>query len=109
YPYSTSIIFPLAEIIYDNTGNLEEPEQLILKAFKYFPYDNMTLEALIKIYGLKEDMKKYAHYSYVAGIRKHSTQKLRNAEVAYFYIKELDNMKLARKKIDELENRSNVQ
>lgn len=94
YPYSTRITFPLCQLIYMKTGNLDEVESFSLTTFKYFPYDTFTLLYLIKIYMLKKDNEKYAFYSYAYGLRHHSIESLQAAKNTYLM---LDKSEVAKK------------
>ncbi len=94
YPYSTRITFPLCQLIYMKTGNLDEVEKLSLLSYKYFPYDTFTLLYLIKLYMLKNDHEKYAFFSYAYGLRHHSIQSLEIAQNLYL---SLNKSELAKK------------
>lgn len=104
-PYLTRITFPLCQLIYIRTGDLNEVEKLSLRAFGYFPYDTYTLLFLIKLYKLKGNTEKFAFYSYIYGIRHHSIEFLQNAENLYISLNNKDMAIKARKRIFLLEKK----
>ncbi len=99
HPYSTKIIYPLCDLIQIKYGDLNQIEELTLKAFKYFPYDSFTLLVLTKVYSLKGDLEKFAHYSYIFGLRNHSIEDLTNAYNAYIKLNEPEKANKVKEKI----------
>ena len=83
FPHSPRIIFPLCDLIYIKNRDLSTMENLSLHLFKYYPYDSFTLFSLVKIYREKRDLKDYAHFAYILGLRRHSVPDLKNAQQAY--------------------------
>lgn len=103
YPYSTRITFPLCQLIYMKTGNLDEVESFSLTTFKYFPYDTFTLLYLIKIYMLKKNSKQYAFYSYAYGLRHHSIESLQAAKNTYLMLDKPETAKKIEREIQFLQ------
>jgi tetratricopeptide (TPR) repeat protein len=102
-PYSTRIIFPLCDLIYTKNKNLDEIENLTLKAFKYFPYDTYTLLAITKLYELKKEPVKFAYFSHIYGIRHHSVSDLRNAVAVFKALNKNNDAQNAEKRLNEIE------
>ncbi len=102
YPLSTRIIYPLCDLIQAKYNDLNEIELLALKAFRYYPYDSFTLFILSKIYELKKDIKNFARFSYLYGLRSHSLVSFDNAYKGYQAINDKQNAFKAREKIEKL-------
>ena len=102
-PYSTKIIFPLCDLIQINNKNSSEIEKLMLKAVYYFPYDTYTLYRLTKFYRQKSNLKAFAYYSYIYGLRHHSIQDLISAERVYLHLGNKESSRMAREGIKGLE------
>ena len=105
YPYSTRITFPLCQLIYIKTGELAEVEELSLQSFKYFPYDMFTLLYLIKLYKLKGDNERFAFYSYIYGLRRHSVDFLENARNIYLALNKSEIAERIEHRIIELKSK----
>lgn len=101
-PFAIRIIYPLCDLIQIKYGNLNEIEKYTLKAFQYFPYDTFTLLVLTKIYKLKGDLEKYAHFSYAYGLRHHSIEDLNNAKSIYLTLNNTDKVKKIEGRIKDL-------
>lgn len=106
-PFAIRIIYPLCDLIQMKYGNLNEIENLTLKTHEYFPYDTFTLLVLTKIYKLKGDLGKYAHFSYAYGLRHHSIEDLNNAKSIYLTLNNTDKVKKIEVRIIDLEKKLN--
>lgn len=73
---SSVILVILAELYKTKYNDFKTAEKYLLKAFKYFPYNVQTLNALQVLYQQTGDMKNYVEYSYLYGIRTHSQKNL---------------------------------
>ena len=102
YPLSTRIIYPLCDLIQAKYNDLNEIESLALKAFRYYPYDSFTLFILSKIYELKKDIKNFAQFSYLYGLRSHSLVAFENAYKAYQAINDKQSALKTKEKIEKL-------
>ncbi len=102
-PYSTKIIFPLCDLIQINNKDSSEIEKLMLKAVYYFPYDTYTLYRLTKFYRQKSNLKAFAYYSYIYGLRHHSIQDLISAERVYLHLGNKESSRMVREGIKRLE------
>ena len=99
YPYSARVTFPLCQLIYMNTGNLDEVEKLTLQSYKYMPYDTFTLLYLIKLYKLKGEHEKYAKFAYLYGLRSHSIEAMKIAYNEYFLLNQSNKAEKIKNKI----------
>ena len=105
FPYSTRIAFQLCDLIQIKNGSINEIERIALREFKYFPYDSFVLLALTKVYELKGNQEKYAHFSYIYGLRQHSLQDLNNAYQTYLKLNRPEKAEEAKEKIlDTIKN-----
>lgn len=102
YPHSTRLIFPLCDIIQIKSGDIREIENLTLKTFKYYPYDIFTLFAVTKLYELKGDLKNYAHYSYIFGLRLKSIEHLKSAYNAYIRLNDATSANKVKEKLNAI-------
>ncbi len=102
-PYSTKIIFPLCDLIQVKYNNLDEIEKLSLKAFNYFPYDSFTLFSMSKIYKSRNNLERFAFFSYAYGLRHHETVPLIDAEKIYLYLNKKEMAEKVRKRREAIE------
>ncbi len=105
YPYSTRLIYPYCDLIQIKYKDLNQIEEHALFAYKYFPYDVFTLLVLTKIYGLKGDLKNFAKFSYVYGLRHHSIEDLENAYSAYIKLNDDASASRTLKRIEFLKSK----
>lgn len=107
YPFSTRLVFPLCDLILIKYGDINQIESLTLNAFKYYPYDILTLFAMTKLYELKGDLKNYAHYSYIFGLRIKSIEHLKSAYNAYIKLNDIKKAEEVEEKINNAINKKN--
>ena len=99
FPYSSSILFSLADYYFLVENNLDKTWEILEKAYKYYPNDHLTLEKLIKYYDKKNDLLNKARFSYLFGLRMHSVESYQNAALIYL---DLNQLILAHKTLKKL-------
>ena len=102
-PYSMRIIFITADLASLKLEELNEIEKYALTAFKFFPYDVRSLTLMKNLYKVKGDFEKYAHYSYIYGLRAHSLEDLKTAYSIYSGLNQYNMAQKASKRIASLE------
>lgn len=83
--------------------NLALTEKYLLESFNFFPYDIPTLFGLKRLYQIKGNLERYAHFAYLYGLRTHDKNSLKDSLTAYI---KLGENKKANKIIPHLEKMS---
>ena len=101
YPYSSALLFSLSEY-YLQKQDLDKAHNILTLAYKYFPNDPLTLKKYYKYYLLKNDPVNQARFAYLIGLREHDAQSYQAAFQLYLNLRQLQNSKLALKKLIRL-------
>ncbi len=106
YPYSSALIFELANYYFQIEKDLNKTFETLQKAYKYFPNDINTLKKLLLYYETIHDNKNIAKFSYLLGLRTHSEENYQKAAIIYLNSNELTLAHKTLKKLAQL-NSSN--
>ncbi|MBI2995382.1 MAG: hypothetical protein HYY52_01565 [Candidatus Melainabacteria bacterium] len=104
YPYSSSVIYSLADyyLLYEN--NLDKSLQLLQRAYKLYPNNVLTLYKLFKYYEKTNDLPNQAKFAYLLGLREHSASSYQRAVQIYLDLNQLPLAYKALKKLARLRN-----
>jgi len=87
---SSQLFLALSDISEYKYNNLNEAEKYLNLSFKYFPYDSLTLFGLKRFYQNTNNAERFAHYSYLFGIRMHDSVSLQQAAFVYLLLNKKD-------------------
>lgn len=89
YPYCSGILYSLANYYLTVNKNLEKAYEALQLAFYYFPNQIQTLQNLLKYYEEKNDLLNQAKFSYLIGLREHSSYHYKKATQTYLDLNQL--------------------
>jgi len=80
---SPAVYVALSDLYEYKYNDLRKTEKYLLLSHKYFPYDATTLFGLQRLYKNLNNAEKYAHFSYLFGLRAHDFAALKDAAYVY--------------------------
>lgn len=105
YPYSSSVIYSLADYYLLHENNLDKSLKLLQRAYKLYPNHLLTLYKLFKYYEKTNDLPNQAKFAYLLGLREHSASSYQRAAQIYL---DLNQLPLAHKTLKKLARLNNA-
>ena len=107
YPYAPSLIFTLSNLYLKNNA-FKKAEDLITKAYKYYPSHPRMLLRMVKLSTLKNDKLSIAKYEYLTGLRVHSQEGLQKSLQIYLNLQKIKEAKKVVMKLASLDTKNPV-
>ena len=102
YPYSSAIIYSLADYYLDVGKDLNKAYEILQRAYKYYPNQSVTLYKLLHYYELTNDIPNQAKFAYLLGLRDHSPASYQKAVQIYLDLNQLPQAEIALRKLIRL-------
>ena len=99
FPYSSDLLYHLADYYSTHENNLEKSFPVLKRAYDLFPNQTRSLYNLLKYYEQKNDLENQAKFSYLIGLRTHSYVAYQKAVQIYL---ELNKLQLVNKTLKKL-------
>ena len=96
---SPTVLIALSELYKLKYDDIEKSEYYLKKSFEYFPYDRQTLYYLKMFYMYTKNIKEFALFSYLHGLRTHSAESLNDSYIVYNH---LEDKRMANKALENL-------